>query len=446
MSYNDPTADIRINNWFVDLGDRSSTYLYDPSLLPDYETERARGGSADAFEVIGDGRKADFWDGIADGGLQWTLAGDPGSAAGDLVLLVTRALLGEGGTVESYDAAGETLVVRSFNDRDGKANADDLFTFVGAFAADAYGRALPDAIAEAKADAAPIAPQIGGTWFAAFKAGIGWNLLYRTSVEELEDTLQAAVAANNGDVNASLSGINIGKLTGDFQIGGTAKPEGAFGPDLLIGGGHSIAEGTTSKQKSNVITGSNHDGDGLGDVIYGDFWENDLREATEGKGVNKPWQFNDTIDGDGGDDLIFGQDGNDRLFGDGGDDQLFGGFDKDHLDGGTGDDTLVGGAGDDTLTATGQNAGWDVMEGGEGDDTFFFEKSGLDTHHRITDFTPGADVIRLNSSRIDGLEDMTIVQVGLDTVIDYTHHMETGSLTLLNTLAGDLDADDFLFG
>lgn len=124
-------------------------------------------------------------------------------------------------------------------------------------------------------------------------------------------------------------------------------------------------------------------------------------------------------------------------------DDLFtfvGGFDKDHLDGGTGNDTL---------TATGQNAGWDVMEGGEGGeggDTFFLEKSGLDTPHRITDFTPGADVIRLTSGRIDGLEDMTIVQVGLDTVIDDAHHMETGSLTLLDTLAGDLDADDFLFG
>lgn len=306
---------------------------------------------------------------------------------------------------------------------------------------------------------ATLRPDIDETWFSQFKDGIGWNLLYKTTIGELEDTLKQAVEGHNG-IDGKHSALNIGKFTADYRVDGKDRAEGAFGPDLIIGGGHSLAEGIAAKQNKNEIRGSNHDGDGLGDVIFGDYWENNMAEAAEGRGKVdrflkkntdkteddfKHFKFNDHIDGDGGNDLVFGQEGNDKLNGDGGHDQLFGGSGNDHLNGGTGNDLVSGGDGEDTLKATGQNAGSDLFEGGSDADTFLFEKSGVDTHHTIVDFAHGIDTLKILSNRISDLGDMTITQDGANTVIDYNHHMEKGSITLLNFSSGLLDIDDFMF-
>lgn len=94
----------------------------------------------------------------------------------------------------------------------------------------------------------------------------------------------------------------------------------------------------------------------------------------------------DTISGNGGDDIIFGGSGVDSINGDAGYDRLYGGAGNDTLNGGANDDRLKGDDGDDTLT------------GGTGKDGFIFSAysttgSGFGGQDVITDFTIGQDTI-----------------------------------------------------
>lgn len=101
-------------------------------------------------------------------------------------------------------------------------------------------------------------------------------------------------------------------------------------------------------------------------------------------------EYDDTINGLGGNDVLNGGGGADQLYGGDGDDQLFGGLGRDKLFGQAGNDRLEGGAGDDELTG---GAGWDVMTGGAGADVFVFGlDSGIDV---ITDFQKGVDRLSL---------------------------------------------------
>lgn len=84
---------------------------------------------------------------------------------------------------------------------------------------------------------------------------------------------------------------------------------------------------------------------------------------------------NNSISGGSKTDSLYGGAGNDSLVGNAGNDKLFGE---------AGNDTLVGGTGNDTLT------------GGKGNDVFVHTK-GKDV---ITDYTAGADVIKLQDSTI----------------------------------------------
>lgn len=96
----------------------------------------------------------------------------------------------------------------------------------------------------------------------------------------------------------------------------------------------------------------------------------------------------DTLIGGDGDDRIEGRAGDDILIGGRGDDVLLGGGGNDILDGGHGNDVLKGGHGNDTLTG---GPGDDVLTGGAGRDQFVFSSGwGRD---RITDFTPGVDML-----------------------------------------------------
>ena len=223
---------------------------------------------------------------------------------------------------------------------------------------------------------------------------------------------------------------------------------------------------------------------------------------------------NDTVYAKDGDDSVFGNNGSDRLYGQGGNDRLDGGLDEDHLDGGDdddiliggshddvllggdgddhlngdfvdwtgdgeGDDTLHGGAGNDTILGRGGDdyitggSGEDTIRGGTGDDTMWGEgrpseelppyapeadvfvfaenRWGDDT---IMDFDDGLDLIDFSQHQhIAGMADITIAQVGTDTVISYVHPQtgpfgpgpQTSTITLVGIDVGDINADDFIF-
>jgi len=128
-------------------------------------------------------------------------------------------------------------------------------------------------------------------------------------------------------------------------------------------------ESTFGSQKSDRITGLNHD-----DKIWARDG-NDLVIAGDGDDFVDGGNGNDRLIGGDGDDTLIGAAGNDRLEGgagndvlDGGDgkDLLIGGQGDDKLDAGTGNDRLIGGDGNDELVSS---AGNNRLEGGNGDDS-----------------------------------------------------------------------------
>lgn len=114
---------------------------------------------------------------------------------------------------------------------------------------------------------------------------------------------------------------------------------------------------------------------------------------------------NDSIYGGKGNDSIYGGYGADKLFGETGNDTLNGGYGNDTLSGGIGNDSLLGNYGNDSLSG---GSGNDTLNGGRGNDTLtggagsdiFIYKAGNDT---VTDYTAGADKIRLTSGSIDSV-------------------------------------------
>ncbi len=108
----------------------------------------------------------------------------------------------------------------------------------------------------------------------------------------------------------------------------------------------------------------------------------------------------------------------------------------DTLSGSSGDETLIGGKGKDTLK--GKN-GADTLTGGGGGDKFIFKAAQNSGANTITDFQDGLDRIKLIGGV--GIDDLTIVASGTDTVISWAN----GQVTLLDTAETQISADDFIF-
>lgn len=101
-----------------------------------------------------------------------------------------------------------------------------------------------------------------------------------------------------------------------------------------------------------------------------------------------------------------------------------GGSARDLLWGNEADNKLTGGAGDD------------VLRGFEGSDTFIFASN--DGDDLVQDFEDGTDLLDV-SGAVAGFSDVTVSQVGADTVVDYGN----GTITLAGMNAADITADDF---
>ncbi|MFV1528158.1 MULTISPECIES: calcium-binding protein [unclassified Phaeobacter] len=148
----------------------------------------------------------------------------------------------------------------------------------------------------------------------------------------------------------------------------------------------------------------------------------------------------DTLDGGRGGDRLLGGSDADLLRGGGHNDLLRGGAQGDRLLGQSGRDKLFGQKGNDTLDGGGGN---DLLVGGQGADVFVFGAGhGSD---RIRDFTQGVDVIHLGrlarAGIAEDLGDLRLQQQGEDTLIQ----TGAGEILLLDQIAADLTADDFIF-
>ncbi len=148
----------------------------------------------------------------------------------------------------------------------------------------------------------------------------------------------------------------------------------------------------------------------------------------------------DVMSGLNGRDVMHGLGGDDDMSGGGRNDRMYGGEGNDTMSGDNGNDKLFGDAGSDELAG---GSGKDQLTGGADADTFVFAVGGNDDV--ITDFEDGVDVIDLSglaAAGITGVGDLAITQVGADVHIA----LDAGSsVTLANTLLGDIDGADFIF-
>ena len=164
--------------------------------------------------------------------------------------------------------------------------------------------------------------------------------------------------------------------------------------------------------------------------------------------------YNDTLAGDGednilegrnGDDVLYGgpAGGDDRMSGGNGDDRIFGGRGNDVLAGGEGNDFLKGGPGEDTLIVDGDDM--DVLYGGPDKDTFRFFPSDLGGGS-IRDFSDGEDVIDLTAfTGINSMDDLDIVSHGDNVRIEVSGSDYLTTIILSDFDVNNLDNSEFLF-
>ena len=165
-------------------------------------------------------------------------------------------------------------------------------------------------------------------------------------------------------------------------------------------------------------------------------------------------QYNDTLAGDGKDNILRGENGNDILYGGpaGGDDMMYGGNGDDQIFGGRGDDVLTGGAGndimkggpgEDVLVADGDYM--DILYGGPDNDRFQFFPSDLGGGV-IRDFADGEDVIDLSGfSGISSMNDLDVVSFGNNVRIELEGTDYLTTIILPDFDSANLDNSDFMF-
>jgi Ca2+-binding RTX toxin-like protein len=184
--------------------------------------------------------------------------------------------------------------------------------------------------------------------------------------------------------------------------------------------------------------------------------------------VTLSW-YDDLAQMGGGDDVAVGALGNDTISGGEGNDFLFGDTDLGITNSGSGDDDVISGnSGNDLLVGdapyliNGAQGGRDTLTGGTGNDILWGDgnldssaSGGADVFvfglgsgdDKIMDFRQeDGDLIDVSGYGFDGLEDLTVTDIGSSTLVEFGILGALDSVELLNfDQAWLLTADDFIF-
>lgn len=190
----------------------------------------------------------------------------------------------------------------------------------------------------------------------------------------------------------------------DAAIGQTYDG-GAFSDQIEAGGGNDTVY---SGGGADTVYG----GDGNDTIYYG------TGGATQSDGDTVyGGEGDDVIDDVGGaeyvyDDTLYGEGGNDILYGGGGHDEIYGGAGGDFIAGETGHDELFGGEGADLISG---GEGYDIIVGGAGDDML---SGGADDDVLVFQDGSGIDVITDFDMRDDDLNGVTNDQFDVSALTD----------------------------
>ena len=283
---------------------------------------------------------------------------------------------------------------------------------------------------------------------------------------DLPDSATFTVTSGDDIVDGLDSDDVINALAGNDTVNGNAGADtlsGGEGDDILNGGeGDDTLDGGPGDDMLDGGPGSDtasYQNSGTGVLVrlhaahavkFGDAEGDTLLNIEHLVGS----RYNDTLAGDGEDNILKGEDGDDVLYGGpaggddmmyggNGDDRIFGGRGDDILTGGEGNDVLKGGPGKDTLIADGDNM--DVLFGGPDKDTFRFFPSDLGGGS-IRDFSDGEDVIDLTQfTDINSMDDLDIVSHGDNVRIELSGTDYLTTIILSDFDINNLDNSDFLF-
>jgi Ca2+-binding RTX toxin-like protein len=275
---------------------------------------------------------------------------------------------------------------------------------------------------------------------------------------EGNDTLDGGIGddvlSDDGGNDSIFGGVGNDELT-HFDFGGAAADatlDGGEGDDTLDGGAGNdwasyanaggavtvdLSAGTSSgadgsddlKGIENVLGGIGNDsilGDGLNNVLDGGNGDDTVLSFVGDDSV-VGGDGSDSLIGNEGADTLLGGTGNDTLLGNEQADSLAGGDNNDLLQGGQDTDTLDGGAGDDTLAGgTGENR----LTGGDGNDFASYAAAGAGV---LVDL--GAAQANAQGTDIDDQ------LFGIEGVIGSNHNDELRGDALDNTLYGGGGSD-----
>ena len=263
-----------------------------------------------------------------------------------------------------------------------------------------------------------------------------------TEIENVTGSDYGDVLWGDGGANRLEGGEGNDELRGND---GNDKLYGGAGADMLNGGAGDDYAYYTSSSVGVLVRLHNANavkyGDAEGDTLI------DIEHLVGSK-------HNDTLAGDGEDNLLDGGDGDDvlyggpaggddEMYGGNGDDRIFGGKGNDIMTGGEGNDYLKGGPGEDTLIVDGDDM--DVLYGGTEKDTFQFFPGNVGGGS-IRDFSDGEDVIDLTEfTGINSMDDLDIIIHGDNVRIELSGTDYLTTIILSDFDVNNLDNSDFLF-
>ena len=263
---------------------------------------------------------------------------------------------------------------------------------------------------------------------------------FRSSANEaaltgINANLATGIVSNDGYGGADVINV-LADGAGRLELGGTALADIMIGSDrndrfLTLGGNDTVdgGEGVDTVRYDRPGLGAVNVNLDTGVATGTYFGVTFTQSLTSIEAIRGSRDGNDTITGNGADNILGGM---------GGDDQIFGGTGNDSLYGWEGNDSLYGGAGDDLLEG---NEGFDLMDGGAGSDTYIVD--GLDT---VTDTgTSGTDRAEIRNAGGDvlGLNGWS----GIERVVGFTGNdviLGTGYATALTIEGGA--GDDLIYG